>query len=246
MTYASAIGAFLPVDSRMRRNMAYSRRSGNLPFVRAEKPCDRCSSASLPQVICGAVYHFRTPSPGGQQMSKAIMLPTFFFVLHRWLCATGRGPSWVLQSVMCIGRVGPSAGDQQGYCKERMIDLGVCYPTRTSNKGRSKCVSNSQFSPPQQPSDLQPAVTRWVSRPFWAVPLAALALPHWAATLSRVQPWVQAPMSFTAKPIPADANSLTRRARVFQSHAKRRLAFGQGGVLRFKTPRSEALCSTRS
>lgn len=241
------IGGFSPLDSRIWRNLAHSRRDTHLPFVRPDKACDRVHAASLPQVICGAVYHFRTPSPGGQQVSQDIMLPTFFFVSFGLVLANIRRLAFGRQQLdACKHAFRRSDAYLRAVGLERLIDLGVCHTTNASNKGRSTCVSNSQFLP-QRPRSVWPrVVTQWVSRLCSGALLAASEVPFLAATPSRVPLSVPERTCFIAKQTQANANILTRVARVFQSHAERRLAPGQGGVLRFKTQRSEALCSTRS
>lgn len=78
MGNCATVGIFPPSISRYWRNLAHFRPASRSPFLRDEKACNRTIAASLPQVICGVVYHFRTPSPGGQRISKDVMLPTFF------------------------------------------------------------------------------------------------------------------------------------------------------------------------
>ncbi len=337
------LGAFPPPNSRYWRIPAHSRLAGGMPFVCREKACERDLTEPLPQVICGAVYHFRTPSPGGQRISQDVMLPTFFlcqrkkmrddvtachaiafdcvrpdrFILDRSvpnsnpeiekepipchlnlpLLPLSQRLGWPLAAIPLVNRryrvlssapqVQPSltvtlarvllsapsaelpivrsttrraATDyRQSRANGRLfrrrdahsspsnrgslIRDRVCHITKVSNKGRPTCVLNPLFLSRPQPSDWRHVVTLSVSRLFSAVPPVVSEARCSEVTRLQAQPLVPAPTCFTATNTQAAAKALPRHARNFRSHAERRPVFGQGGVLRSRTQRSEAPCS---
>ncbi len=246
----ATVGAFSPSNSRYWRNPAHFRPEPSSPFLRDKKPCNRTVTEPLPQVICGDVYHFRTPSPGGQRMSQDIMLPTFF-LLHR--ADTGRDITTCNASAR--DRRQPRANTRafrqcdahsSESCPGSLIPYGVCHTKKVSNKGRPTCVSKPLFLSLPRPLGWRPVVTQSASRLFSAVPPVASEAQCSEATRLQALPLVPVQTCFIATDTQAAAKFFPRLTRGFRSHAERRPVFGQGGVLRSRTQRSEAPCSRNS
>ena len=224
MSGALAIGMNSPLDSRIWRILAHSRLCRFPRLERAEKECNRSHAAALPQVFCVSVYHFRTPSPGGQQSSKGVLLSAFFVPFGRSV------PRWVAVLL--------------AHTREPTAAARVCVAQCTSMEGPQLC--NSRHLPLLQPphSDLLPAETRWANRLLSAAQLAALARPRWVAMRLQVRLWALARTCCSASKTRAAASPFpSRPAGAIRSHATCRPACGQGGVLRSKTLRSETQCS---
>jgi hypothetical protein len=183
MTGRLAIGAKSPGDSRIWRNLAHCCRSGNLGLARDSDSCNRLRAKAVPQKYSADVYHFRTPSPSGQQMSQDILLPTFFSrpvaLIYRRRHAQKNGHEPI--GAHCLSRH-----------LERLFFSTVELRTSKHNKGTQSCLSNQSFSPLSHPSALLPAVTPLVSRPLLAVPSAASEQRLWVVTRLQVLPWVRA------------------------------------------------------
>lgn len=246
----ATVGAFPPFNSRYWRNPAHFRPEQSLPFLHGKKACNRNVTEPLPQVICGDVYHFRTPSPGGQRMSQDVMLPTFFLLQRAEIGPdiAGYNPC---EPIRRQPRATPLAfrrcdAHSSGSHLRALIRPDVWHTKKVSNKGRSICVSKPLFSSPPLPLGWRRVVTRSVSRLFSVAPRAASEVQYLVATQLPVQPSVLVQTSFIATDTPAAVKFFPRLARGFRSHAERRLVFGQGGVLRSRTQRSEAPCSRNS
>lgn len=243
MTAPLQIGAFLLPDSRIWRNSAHSRRSSSQRLESPEKECKAQITEALPQVICVFVYHFRTPSPGGQQVSQDVMLPAFFSIYRR--------PSKCRMAALVRARKRAPLHEfrrqhaQVNGCGwEPLQDVCVLSKTGLSKEGISTCIS--RHSPLSLPPHLGllPAVTRLANKRLSVAPSAASDRRRWAATPLRARPSGPGQTCSIATKTPATAEpDLLRLRGAKTSHAKHRPAAGQGGVLRSKTERSEAPCS---
>ena len=246
MSAARPIGAFSPLYSRIWRNPAHSRLPQFWRLDGSEKECNRVDTRALPQVICVFVYHFRTPSPGGQQISQDVVLPAFFSSCHRCVSRIARVFAMAVgQRKRAVKRFTRRSGAQSGmFSKERLKAKDVFPTARRSTERTSKCISKLSPLPPPFVLDWPRAETRLVNKPSSAVLSAAWGRLFWAAMPLLARPSAQVRMCCTATRIPATANPIfTRRSGAIRSHGECRLAFGQGGVLRFKTQKSEAPCS---
>lgn len=243
MTAPLQIGAFLLSDSRIWRNSAHSRRSSFPCLESPEKECKGSPTEALPQVICVFVYHFRTPSPGGQQVSQDVMLPAFFSTYRRPSKRRMAGIFRARKRALSRGFRRQHA-HVNGCGWEPLQDVCVLSKTGLSKEGISTCIS--RHSPLSLPLHLGllPAVTRLASKRLSVVPSAASDLRRWAVTPLQVRQSGPGQTCFIATKTAVTAEpELLRLRGAKTSHAKHRPAAGQGGVLRSKTKRSEAPCS---
>ncbi len=231
------IGAKSPFETPIWRNPAYSRLAGTLGFASSESSCDGQYIAAVPQVYPAVKYHFRTPSPGGQQSFSNVLLPAFFSWLRASAAArrTDIGPSQYAHRREGAHRARP--------CREQLIFKRVCLGKKKTSKGINPWRSNHSSSRLLQFLDLPRAATPLASRLLSAV-ASALSVPQrLAATPLRVRPLALVPTFCTATGIPADADPLTRAGRVSIYTTQRRQACQLGGVFRAKHKSSEAPCS---
>lgn len=230
MSTASAIGTFLPANSRMWRNPAHLSEAAQLGFASVTRSCQPEITASAPPSPAGVVYHFRTPSPGGQQTPRGALLPVFFCLTSR-VCPVRGGDH---------RRNRAQAHRLASDCLTARVTAPTLCPT---TKGCDPCQSNPLPSYAQQPLALRPAETRLANKPSSAVPSVQVPQPSPAAALSLVPPLGPRATSFTVKPIPAAAGNSLRLTRIQSIPTQHRSANRRGGVLRLSVPTREASCS---
>ena len=161
MSAHTIISAFPPPDSRIWRNPAHIGLVNTPVFVALQSLCKRYCTESLPQVFCGSVYHFRTPSPGGQQMSQDVVLPTSFFVFYQ-----------IVALDVTARHANASVYDRR---TPLLLDHSVPNSIAEKEKDPKPCHSNLLLSHWPQPLDWPHAAIRLANRPCPAplsVPLA--------------------------------------------------------------------------
>lgn len=228
-----------------------------MPFVRLHEPCKRVVAGSLPQITCDAVYHFRTPSPGGQHVSQDVMLPAFFFAPYQDV-TPDVSTRHTNASVYDIGPL-------------FLLDHTVPNSIAENEKELKPCHSNLLLLHLLQPLDWPHVAIHLVNKRCPEPSLVLRALPFSTVTLAPVPLSARLVVSrivnsraavtdrrnahayrrrgltkltstLFSMPQPAASAKrplLARPTRPSTSHAKRRLAFGQGGVLRFTTQKGE-------
>lgn len=84
MSSALQLGNNSPETSRLWRNLAYILRRVSYRYACIRRVCQCRNTGSAPQKLAGSVYHFRTPSPGGQRPPfRGMLLAIFFACLGR-------------------------------------------------------------------------------------------------------------------------------------------------------------------
>ncbi len=164
-------GAFSLKDSRMRRNSAYSCLRKKAGLAQCVAACKREFTVAVPQFYPVAVYHFRTPSPGGQHPFHNDMLPAFFYG-PPWKCFSGSRK----RVAMCQPR---------GFILNQMVSNSVA----ENRKEPDPCRSNSYPSLLPPLLDLPLAVTQSANRPCQVPSLAQQAQPSSMAMPGRVPLW---------------------------------------------------------
>lgn len=239
----SDLGANPPQGHRMRRKLADLGAPAACSFTQDHVPCHRPPAESVPQTITDAVYHFRTPSLGGQTTRSSARLLTIFLpatapcaarAAHRRSCAA-------------VPRFGQPyahvAARRLRALRQRRVDS----TTSVNWKGRGSCKSNLLSSQAAPHWALPPVVTPSVNRPSSGVPLAPVLRPSQAAASLQVPPSVLRAILLPANWTSWTANPRAHLARsTLKSRAQRRFADLQGGVLRLNPPRKGTPCSTKS
>lgn len=79
MSGTASIGKNLPEDARLWRNLAHFLRRKSRYLSHSQWVWNKENTVSVPQEHSGPVYHFRTPSPGGQWLQfRSLLLANFF------------------------------------------------------------------------------------------------------------------------------------------------------------------------
>ena len=237
MSEAAEIGKNFLATSRIWRNSACFSRSVPVGYTRPQMLCNGDPTVSAPQTYAGADYHFRTPSPGGQQTQLRDLLPASFFV----------------PAAHCVGRLCPEIsvrrrnGAQLNPKSPDCLTRHSALPTlRASSKGIKKCVSGPLSSPSRHQLDWRLAVILRANRPSLAVPLARARRLSRAVVSLPVLQSVRLATSFSAKPIPAVVTKTSRPARPEFTYPQHRSAQRQCDVLRLHVRTREAPCSKSS
>lgn len=233
------IGANSPRSSRIWRNPAHFTRQLKTRYESGAASCECGLTAAVPQVYPVAVYHFRTPSPGGQHAFHDVMLPVFFFARSR-----DRSVPHGRQIRARMARFGRRFAQVGAVVMEPLISNPVGLISTGIDTGDGSCGPKHLLWPLLPFLALRPVATPRVNRPSSAAPLAQVRQPSPVAVLYPARPSVQAPTCLPANSTSPIANTLTRpvvRTSIYCTH---RPATRQGGVLRFR-PRttSEAPCS---
>lgn len=235
------IGAKSPSVSRVWRTLADRTQVRQFGFAESPAACNCKIMSAVPQINPVGQYHFRTPSPGGQQVSSNTLLPTSFSGLAR-----------ADNSALCLRFYAAPAEffSSRRVCahfssmrSERLTPRGVGLLISYTSKGKKSWRSNQFFSRQLRRLALRPAVKRSRSARSSVVLSAQVPVPSRAAAS-----WAVPQSALRATFLPASwkastADALTLCASSNQKICKRRRAARHGGVLPCPPNSSEAPCS---
>ncbi len=201
MTAAPSIGTFLPESSRMWRNPAHFSGALKRGFAWLTCACQRDVTASASPSPAGAEYHFRTPSPGGQQTPIGALLPVSFRT---------KTMAW---RIIARNRMSFDCDLQ-----EPLDVASVSDADHGSKQGAVPCASNQQpLRPPSLWQALRLVGTQWVNKLSLAALLVPVPQPSQAVASSQVRPSARLAICSTASSTPANADTQARLTR-FHSH----------------------------
>ncbi len=192
-------GAFPLKDSRMRRNSAYFCLCEKVGLALCIAACKRDFTVAVPQFYPVTVYHFRTPSPGGQQPFHNDMLPAFF--------------SAPCSKCFNVSRKRVAMFQAWGFILDQMVSNSVS----DNRKEPNPCRSNLYPSLLPPPSDLPLAVTPSVNKPCPVLSLAQPAQPSLTVTRAPVPSWVPLAGSHIARSRIAVTKRSRTRAPLFSN-----------------------------
>ena len=186
------IGANPPQNSRMWRNPAYRGCARPTVFARFSVACQRGQAGSVPQVLTDAVYHFRTPSPGGHLPLASAQVSTIF-------CADGE--------CACCGSIVTCAHDAGrfdtgAFLQDRTVPNSLSSDTKELEQWHDAHLSHS---PSWVPLASPHVATLSENRRFPALLSAQLEQPFLTGMSARVPLWALSAVSFTVKPSTAAA-----------------------------------------
>lgn len=218
------IGAKPPENSRIWRNSAETLGVPKQSYARGAALCDALSVRAVPQSKSVCMYHFRTPSPGGQQAFSKTLLPAFF-------CAG-------TPADICPTR--QFGAHLTSRASSRLTFAPLCLSTRKTSKGKRPWALNLSRLHALRHWALPPAVTPWANRPSSAVRSARVRRLLPAAASQPASRLAQQATFWRAS-----STSPTADARALQqtTSQERRRALWHGGVLHFLPNSSEGPCS---
>ncbi len=233
----TVIGAKPPEYSRIWRNLADRPQFRKIRYAGSAGACNGGIVSAVPQNNPVGQYHFRTPSPGGQQVFPNTLLPTFFSGMPRRSFTVRRQR----RAVLCSFRQDRAHFGRAVSERLTLCEVEVSRPH--TSKGKKSWLSNQLFSRLLQHLALPPVVTRLQSARSSVVQSAqAPVQSQAAASLAVLQSVLRAtclPASWTS----STADPLTPHASSNQTFCERRRASLRGGVLRITSNSSEAPCS---
>lgn len=237
----TVIGAKPPRYSRIWRRLAEKPLVSKSRYTVCDTACDGFITSAVPQNYPVDQYHFRTPSPGGQQMHSSTLLPASFSCFTLAARALSSRLHSELQAVFR-----PSRRDCAHPLRAEREQLTGAYVgvfvTHTS-KGKKTWVSSQSYLRQLRPSALRPAVIPWPNAPSLAERSAQVQVPSPAAASSAAQPSGRQATYLPANWKASTADRLTRTESRQTTHHERRRALPHGGVLHFNSNSSEAQCS---
>lgn len=175
-------------SSRIRRKTADLSTVDIFGFDRDHFVCQRVMAGLIPQHHLTPAYHFRTPSPDGQQFSQ--LLSVFLFVSK---CA--RDPARVRRHIAV------SAHSRGGALQNPPCLLSVKFTTQTTSEGIQQCVLRQPLSVLSPLLVWPPVVTRSANRRFMAGRPARAQRPCWTATSRQARPSARRATFFIANAI---------------------------------------------
>ncbi len=222
------IGAKLPPYSRIWRNLAEMEGSPKLSYALSGLLCNAPQVPSVPQSKSAGMYHFRTPSSGGQHPFSNTLLPAIFSASVPRLA----------QADLCPPR------QFDAHLTPRFPQRLTCaryrLSTRKTSIGKTKWAPNTSRFHALQRLALQLAETPRANRPSSAARSAQARLPLRVAALRPALRLVLRATFWRASSTSSAAN-----AHAFQhlTSQNRRRASLHGGVLHFLPNSSEGPCS---
>ena len=241
----SAVGAFSLVDSRIWRIMAHSFSRDNSGLENPSRICHVSSSALVPQYKTGAVYHFRTPSLGGQPECFHSRLSAIFLF-------PGRNEDWLLTraavrlNCAMVTQYARLSAQRRAIHSVQLSSRVFGRILGTQEEGVRACNLIPFRSLLQSRLALRPVATRRASRSSSVVPLELASQPSPAKALQQALQSAPRATCSPAKRTSPTADRLTGSARERPKVMKHRRAVTRGGVFRLHTPQREVLCSRKS
>lgn len=237
MNAMAIIGKNPPSFSPAWRNSACFLRRAFCRYACPQWLCNALNSGLAPQEYAGSEYHFRTPSPGGQQSSLDDLLSANFFALGRSCAALNR------HKKSAYRRNRAQRNPIQSDCLTGRFTL----PTlMASSKGIGRCVSGPFSSPLRHQWVWRRAVTPSANKLLSGAPWARVLRLLQAVALPQALRSVPLATLSTAKPTPTAVTNTPRATRFESNNTLHRSALRQGGVLRFQDKTREAPCSKSS
>ena len=218
------IGTKSPAYSRIWRKLAEIAGRPNPSYAAGDVLCDAFLVPSDPQNKSGRMYHFRTPSPGGQQIFSNFLLPAFF-------CAGTRAD--ICPTRQFGAHLTPRVSSRLTFATLRLS-------TRKTSKGKKTWALNQSRLHALHHLALRPVVTPWANRLSSAALSVQVRRPLPVAALQLALRLVQRATFWRAS-----STSPTADAPAFQhliSQNSRR-ALRHGGCLHFLPKSSEGPCS---
>ena len=222
------IGAKLPADSRIWRKMAETEGGQKLFYAASAVPCDLGQVLSVPQNTSEGTHHFRTPSPGGQQLYSNTLLPALFSPRARVDARAELRPFRQISAHLA------------GACRQSFMFAQVRLSTRKTSKGKKSWALNTSRLRASQHLAFRPAETPWPNKRSSVARLAQVRLQSPAAASQLA---LRSGQLATSSPV--SSTSPTADAGAFQhlTSSIDRRALLRGGFSRFLPNSSEGPCS---
>ena len=222
------IGAKLPPYSRIWRKLAEMPSLLKRHYAHSGQPCEAALVSSVPQNLSAGMYHFRTPSPGGQQSFSNTLLPAFFracspFAEQADLCPTRQIGAHLTLRV-----------------SRRLTFDWLRLSTKKTSKGKTLRALVPSCLHALQHLDLRHVATLLANRPS-SVAQWAQARP--LLPVAALQPALRSALQETSLRVSSTSWAANARTSHHLTSQNRRRASPHGGVLHFLHNSSEAPCS---